>query len=220
MEKTQNLSNIAAELIIQAKNLQCLANQLAKMMDKINKRDHGLKITGDQSNIISFSRAAASAAQAPILAIPGKSLPRGIYDYRPLLQRDGLILLAWDKRMTETGERYTAYWVTSTGICRFYASMPLSSKNFASARPDHKSYAAEDGIEFYGQEAPDYMVHIAPELMKSNPRHMELRLNHINVLKQQGSEVDFNYKFLLKTEKNRNLPPKKTKSDHHHRAGA
>ena len=149
------------------------------------------------------------AALTPIMALPGISLPEDIPDYRPILQRDGLILLAWDKRITETGERYTAYWVTSIGVPRFYASKPFSPTEFSSAHPDHKSYAAEDGIEFYGQEAPEYTVHVAPELMMSNPRHGELRPTHINKLKYQGSNVNFNYKYLLKTEKNRNLPSRR-----------
>jgi hypothetical protein len=137
------------------------------------------------------------------LAAPGNSLPSGISDFRPALQRDGLILLGWDKRFTETGERYTAYWVTSIGIPRFYASKPLLLADFPFAKPDHKSYAAEDGIEFYGQKAPAYIVHVAPDLMMSNSRHRELRTAHISTLKNLGSKVNFNYKYLLKTEKNR-----------------
>jgi len=97
----------------------------------------------------------------PIMALPGIPLPADIPDYRLMLQRDGLILLAWDKRLTEKGDLFTAYWVTSTGIPRFYASKPLYLLDFFHARPDHKSYAAEDGIEFYGQEAPEYLVHVS-----------------------------------------------------------
>ena len=145
----------------------------------------------------------------PILASPGLSLPEHIPDFRPSLQRDGLILLSWDKRITEKGDLYTAYWVTSVGTPRFYASKPLCLTDFFSARPDHKSYAAEDGIEFYGQEAPEYVVHVAPELMKSNPKHGELRRAHISQLKYQGSEVNFNHKYLLKTERKRTMLPKK-----------
>jgi hypothetical protein len=145
----------------------------------------------------------------PILALPGIPLPANIPDYRLMLQRDGLILLAWDKRLTEKGDRYTAYWVTSVGIPRFYASKPLCITEFFHAHPDHKSYAAEDGIEFYGQEAPVCLVHVAPELMMNNPRHGELRSAHINKLKLQGYKVNFNYKYLLKTEKKRALPQKK-----------
>jgi len=137
------------------------------------------------------------------VAAPGSSLPLEIFDFRPVLQRDGLILLGWDKRFTETGERYTAYWVTSAGTPRFYASKPLLLEEFSSANPDHKSYAAEDGIEFYGQEAPAYIVHVAPDLVMSNPMHRELRTAHIDMLKNLGSKVNFNYKYLLKTDKNR-----------------
>jgi hypothetical protein len=146
------------------------------------------------------------------LAVPGSSLPLGISDFRPVLQRDGLILLGWDKRFSETGERYTAYWVTSAGIPRFYASKPLLIADFPFANPDHKSYAAEDGIEFYGQEAPAYIVHVAPDLMMSNPRHRELRAAHINMLENLGSKVNFDYQYLLKNEKKRKPenPSKKT----------
>jgi len=156
----------------------------------------------------------------PFLALPGMPLPPDIHDFRPHLQRDGLILLAWDIRETELGDRYTAYWVTSTGIPRFYASKQFSSTDFISARPHHKSYAAEDGIEFYGQEAPIYLVHVAPDLMKSNPLHRELREVHIKLLKSQGSNVDFNYKFLLKTDKNLKLPIKKLRKNNPYQAGA
>ena len=142
---------------------------------------------------------------APYLAMPDKPLPSCIHDFRPLLQRDGLILLAWDMRITEAGERYTAYWITSAGTPRFYASKPHSSEDFFLARPDRKSYAAEDGIEFYGQEAPAFMVHVAPELMKSNPRHGEQRQTHIQILKHYGCNVDFNYRYLLTTVKKRRL---------------
>jgi hypothetical protein len=171
---------------------------------------------GGRSNIIPFpvprfdtgcgseiSRDEQRLPSLPYLAAPGSVLPPGIPDFRTVLQRNGLILLGWDKRFNESGERYTAYWVTSTGTPRFYASKPLLPADFPFANPDHKSYAAEDGIEFYGEKAPDYIVHVAPDLMMSNPRHRELRAVHIEMLKLQGSKVNFNYKYLLKTEKNR-----------------
>ena len=163
----------------------------------------------DEFSATSYHFGRNTSGLTPILASPGISLPENMPDYRLMLQRDGLILLSWDKRNTERGERYTAYWVTSIGIPRFYASKPLNLLDFFSAWPDHKSYAAEDGIEFYGQEAPEYMVHVAPELMMSNPQHKVLRAAHINKLKRQGNMVNFNYKFLLKTEKKRTLPAKK-----------
>jgi len=160
------------------------------------------------------------AVQSPFLATPGNTLPASIPDFRSALQRDGLILLAWDKRVTELGYRFTAYWVTSVDVPRFYSSRPLAEEEFHSARPFRKSYAAEDGIDFYGQDAPVYMVHVAPELMKNNPRHGELREDHINVLKNQGSDIDFDYKYLLKNENNRNPPKKKRRNSSPHPVGA
>jgi hypothetical protein len=177
----------------------------------------GYKTEGRRSNIIPFpasrfsagcgsenSKAEPHIVPLPYLAAPGSDLPAWIPDFRTALQRNGLILLGWDKRFTETGERYTAYWVTSVEIPRFYASKPLLLADFPSAKPDHKSYAAEDGVEFYGQKAPAYIVHVAPDLMISNPKHRELRTAHINMLKDMGVKVNFNYKYLLKTEKTGN----------------
>jgi len=148
-------------------------------------------------------RTKSNSCNAPFLASPGMSLPPSIPDFRKFLQRDGLILLGWEKRSSVRGDRYTAYWVTSTGTARFYASMPHAQEDFHNAEPDHKSYAAEDGIEFYGQSPPEYLVHTAPELMMSNPRHGELRLSHIQSLKKEGCNVDFRYKYLLTMEKRR-----------------
>ena len=194
-------------------------NPESKTTDKTSKiiPFPGIKNPAYGSNFVICSGMESGSSQTkqffsvmPFLAMPGKPLPSEIHDYRLILQRDGLILLAWDKRVTETGERYTAYWVTSNGIPRFYASRPLLLKDFPSARPNHKSYAAEDGIEFYGQQAPVYIIHVAPELMMSNPMHSELRAIHIEKLRKLGSKVNFNYKYLLKTEKGRKAPPKKT----------
>ena len=137
----------------------------------------------------------------PILAKPGKPLPAAVPDYRHLLQRDGLILLSWDRHLTEKGERFTAYWVTSAGICRYYASLALPPNDFHNARPDHKSYAAEDGIEFYGQPRPYYIVHVAPELMMNLRGKADERPEHIKMLRELGVSVDFDHKFLLTREK-------------------
>lgn len=162
----------------------------------------------------------ANSAGKQLVAAPGTPLPAGVVDFRPQLQRDGLILLAWDRRITEKGERLIAYWVTSVGIPRFYASKQLSCDDFPSAVPDHKSYAAEDGIEFFGQKAPLCLVHVAPELMMSNPRHSELRQAHIKMLLLQGNKVDYNYKYLLTKEKKRNLPLKRSRDQSPGLAGA
>jgi len=230
MKRATNSDEIAAEIKELLKSLQDLADELSRLENKISRmsvssnqnansvienfspvfEQSGFESAASvKSNIIPFSgshvyeisHTKQYLSSLSYLAAPGSSLPVGISDFRPVLQRDGLILLGWDKRFNETGECYTAYWVTSAGIPRFYASKPLLLTDFPFANPDHKSYAAEDGIEFYGQKAPAYIVHVAPDLMMSNPRHRELRAAHISMLKNLGSKVNFNYKYLLKNEK-------------------
>ena len=149
-----------------------------------------------------------------VVAKPGEKIPASIPDFRPYLQRDGLILLSWDKRLGSCGATYIAYWVTSSGILRYYASPALSIENFQSAMPSHKSYAAEDGIEFYGDPDPFYMVHVAPELMMSRSRKAEARPAHIKKLKLLGINVDFDYQFLLSKER------KKSSTAGRHKKGA
>ena len=224
MKKTQKLYETITELIAQLQDLQSsleINNEKAVKSPGAANIIHFpavnlLTSPNDDEESLSFLERFLAL---PFLAPPEKPIPQNVPDFRPLLQRDGLILLAWDKRMTEMGERFTAYWVTSSGIPRFFASKPLSQKDFSSAWPDHKSYAAEDGIEFYGQAAPDYMVHVAPELMMSSSRHGELRQTHIKKLKKLGSKVNFNHKFLLTVEKNHNIAAGKRKNKSH-RAGA
>jgi hypothetical protein len=138
--------------------------------------------------------------------MPGLKLPASVPDFRPLLQRDGLLLLSWDRRNTEQGKRYTAYWVTSAGNWRYYASRAMDGMNFPFAQPARKSYAAEDGVEFYGQRQPSYIVHVAPELMMSFREDRDLRPEHIKKLESLGIMNDFNYKFLLTQERKKKQP--------------
>jgi hypothetical protein len=148
-----------------------------------------------------------------ILARPGEEMPMAIPDFRSQLQRDGLILLSWDKKLDMNGAIYTAYWVTSSGIHRYYASPALRLNDFASAMPNRKSYAAEDGIDFYGDPDPLYMVHVAPELMMSSREKISQRPEHIKKLKSMGVSVNFDYIYLLKTERNKGIPFPKHRED-------
>jgi hypothetical protein len=142
----------------------------------------------------------------PISGMPEQKLLESIPDFRPQLQRDGLILLSWDKRNTEMGERYTAYWVTSSGTWRYYASDSLDRTNFAFAQPVRKSYAAEDGIEFHGQRPPSYIVHVAPEFMMNYRDTEDFRPEHIKILKKLGIMNNFEYKYILTRERKKKQP--------------
>jgi hypothetical protein len=148
-----------------------------------------------------------------IYARPGEEMSAPIPDFRSQLQRNGLILLSWDKKFDMNGAVYTAYWVTSSGIHRYYASPALRIDDFGSAMPNRKSYAAEDGIDYYGDPDPQYMVHVAPELMMSSREKINQRPEHIKKLKSMGVPVDFDYVFLLKTERNKSIPFQRRKEE-------
>jgi hypothetical protein len=230
MEQTQTLPQIRAALMDKVKMLQELSDQAYHLETQIKGIVSGIlsfekghpksgqprpKMPQRPSNIIPFPGPLTKAVPVknhrykllpfliPIAGQPDKSLPAAIPDFRPLLQRDGLILLSWDNRISELGERYTAYWVTSAGPCRYYASRALNRRDFALANPDHKSYAAEDGIEYYGQTSPSYVVHVAPELMMNSPVHIKQRPEHIKKLRDMGNKADFEYRFLLSNSRNR-----------------
>ena len=136
-----------------------------------------------------------------ITGYPGETLPNSIPDFRPYLQRNGLILLSWCKRTGRIGTYFTAYWVTSSDTLRYYASKPLHIEDFMDAMPHRKSYAAEDGIDYYGEANPVYIVHVAPELMMSNPEKINERPLHIKKLMDMGIESDFSYSYILTKEK-------------------
>jgi hypothetical protein len=220
-------AKVLKELSEQAHCLESQIVKIAGQLYEVEKETSGKKPgagigprpgEAKKSNIIpfpgSFGRPVPSEApkyrsagqfsfQVPILARPGEPLPLSIPDFRLALQRDGLILLSWAKRHTEMGERYTAYWVTSQGINRYYASADLPAEHFASAVPVHKSYAAEDGIEFYGQNNLAYIVHVAPDLMISSSQAGDKRPEHIKKLRNLGMKADYSYRFLLTRERKR-----------------
>jgi hypothetical protein len=209
MEKMQTLPQIREALIKIAGQLSEIENDLGRETAGSPKEK---PFFGDKySNIIPFPRRSLGPVKpgrptrfdylVPILARPGEPLPHSIPDFRALLQRDGLILLSWAKKHTAMGERYTAYWVTSQGTSRYYASADLEADQFIFAVPVCKSYAAEDGIEFYGQNNPAYIVHVAPELMMSGRQAEDERPEHIKKLKAAGMEADYNYHFLLTKNK-------------------
>jgi hypothetical protein len=223
IEALKELSNQVQRIENQIREIsgRLYAIETAPANEKPASNSEGRFTEAGRSNIIPFPvsfgspvssefstrrRAVRFSYQVPILAKPGEPLPASIPDFRLSLQRDGLILLSWVKRHTEMGERYTAYWVTSQGINRYYASGALEAEHFVSAVPAHKSYAAEDGIEFYGQDNPAYVVHVAPDLMISRRQAEDNRPEHIKKLRTLGMKADYSYRFLLTRERRKPHP--------------
>jgi hypothetical protein len=199
VEQARQLKRLSEETVF----LERQISRIAGCMDGTERGDTPLR---EKPNIIPFPvrapflpRQDRPARAIPIVARPGEPFPQGIPDYRLLLQRDGLILLSWAKR---NQHQYTAYWVTSVGVPRYYASRNVDAEGLVRARPENKSCAADDGMEYYGQKAPEYMVHVAPELIDRNVwRGEDPRPEHIRKLKALGVEVNFNYQYLLTAER-------------------
>jgi hypothetical protein len=122
-------------------------------------------------------------------ALPGEPVPKGIPDMRPLLQRDGLILLGWDYSCY----RYTAYWITSAGWIRIYQSEPVRETDLPAAAPAHLATSHEIG---WGS---DYAVLVAPELFERHSSHRTQWYRdleaHIKKLQELGIASDFDYEF-------------------------
>jgi len=149
----------------------------------------------------------------PIDGGPGKSLPDGCPDYRPLLQRDGLILLGWEERPTRRGPRWRVYWVTSTGTRRCYASRDVEEKDLSEARPDFRSQGFGENPE--GLSIPVCIVHTAPELLRG--RDPDLRKEHIRELLALGVPVNFDYRYLLGVERRKAILRRRIQNNLTHR---
>jgi hypothetical protein len=72
---------------------------------------------------------------------PDQEFPVGHKDLRPLLQRDGLILLSWAKWENFDGNLtrfYVVNWITSTGKHFHYATEPILRSELAGTAPQRK----------------------------------------------------------------------------------
>jgi hypothetical protein len=138
--------------------------------------------------------------------MPEQPFPVGHRDLRPLLQRDGLILLSWalweDWYANDTLlRRYIVTWVSSQGRASHYATKPIPEEELAEACPQRRgdaffyrgAYGSRFDLMDYGnREIADYLYLAAPfDLDKGTIP------GYIRVLKALGSTVDFDTVFSL-----------------------
>jgi hypothetical protein len=133
----------------------------------------------------------------PILAPEGTPLPNGIPDLRPLLRRDGLILLSWKQMKTEP-LTYEVFWVTKTGMLHTYAALSVPEKDLGSAMPNKGTDVtpfAVPGIHFSGPDSLiSYWVHVAP-------RNISERQEYVKKLEAMGIDTGPDVKFSMKQQK-------------------
>jgi hypothetical protein len=140
--------------------------------------------------------------------MPGDSFPIGHKDFRTLLQRDGLILLSWALWEDWNGDgsliqRYIATWVTSRGNHRHFATCAIPGTELEKANPERRADAFfYKGI--YGDYHTATFKHI-PERIVADYLYLAAPFDldgktipgYIQVLKAEGSTVDFDYEFSL-----------------------
>ena len=121
-------------------------------------------------------------------AMPGEPLPEKCPDYRPLLQRDGLILWAWEI----SGDDIRIIWLTSNGAMRRYQATFDDEGDLATARPEERY----DDDRWGHRKTPDFIIYAAPPGLTVN-----MRKAFIAKLKAAGVSVNFDYEFSLGKQK-------------------
>jgi hypothetical protein len=141
-----------------------------------------------------------------ISAMPDQPFPVGHQDFRPLLQRDGLILMSWARWEDWRGDesffrRYIVTWRAARGRNLHYATKSVEEKELASAVPERRAdplfYRGAYGGHYYlddysDKSIADYLYFAAP--FDLGPATIP---GFIRVLKAYGSTVDFDYVFTL-----------------------
>jgi len=126
----------------------------------------------------------------PILAPEGTPLPEGITDIRPLLRRDGLLLLSW-KQMKTCPRTYEVFWVRKTGRRFTYASGLIAENDLGNAMPSKS-------IKFFDIDNTSpfqYWVHVAPAaLVRDYP---DPRPEYIKKLEAMGIDTGSDVEFTL-----------------------
>jgi len=123
-----------------------------------------------------------------IEAMPGEPLPGKCPDYRPCLQRDGLILFSWEV----TGDCIRVVWLRSNGPLYKYQAIADDEGEIKTACPDAKY----DRDRFGHRKEPDFIIYAAPPDLTASTRKA-----FIAKLKAAGVSVNFDYEFTLGKQK-------------------
>ena len=122
-----------------------------------------------------------------IEVMPWEPMPKGHQDFRPLLQRDGLILQGWHWR----GSEIKIVWLT-TGRRNMskYEAIIDNEAELVSICPQRRYNDARFG--YYQEEEPDFIIYTAPADLTADARG-----SFIQKLREAGVNVNFNKDFTL-----------------------
>jgi hypothetical protein len=164
----------------------------------------------DMAGLVSALKAKQEIEKEPekgpvfISALPDEAIPAEYPDFRPLLQRDGLILLGWsfwDKHPAR-GTGFEVNWITSAPNHRRYSSSlikvkdPMDGVKPAGLGNPFFSEGLYGRYNYPHQIPAKYVILCAPSDLNSRniPAFVEL-------LKASGLTVDFDYRFSLGGQK-------------------
>jgi len=125
-----------------------------------------------------------------IEVMPGEPMPEGYADYRPFLQRDGLILLAWELY----GDDIRIIWFLSNGSMHRYQTEidEFDSEQLSTVCPDERY----DTDRWGHRKVPDFIIYAAPPDLTANTKSA-----FIGRLKANGVTSNLDYKFSLGRQK-------------------
>jgi hypothetical protein len=128
-----------------------------------------------------------------ISVMPEQVFPIGHQDFRPVLQRDGLILLGWSRweEVRADGPCYVVHWLS---VCngRRYATHFLTGAELETANPQRKGSYFLDMIKWNDRMEADYIYFVAPERISK-----EEIPGLIERLKAMGVTVDFTFHYSM-----------------------
>ncbi|MDR0473682.1 MAG: hypothetical protein LBH43_08460 [Treponema sp.] len=119
--------------------------------------------------------------------MPWEAMPEGYPDYRPLLQRDGLILFSWEI----FGGWIKPVWLASSGAIYRYQAQTNDEGELKAICPERRY---SEGRRLYTHEKPDLTVYAAPPDLTANTRAV-----FIGKLRELGARVNFDYEFSRRT---------------------
>jgi len=125
-----------------------------------------------------------------IEVLPWELMPEGYADYRPLLQRDGLILFSWEIYDDEI----KIIWLRSNGAMYKYQALIDDENELETICPEVKFTANHHRC--YTLEEPDFIIYAAPPCLTASARKA-----FIVKLKASGVSVNFDYEFTLGKQK-------------------
>jgi hypothetical protein len=136
------------------------------------------------------------AKEVVINAPYGSPLPDCYPDFREALQRNGLLLILWEKRIGQEGTFYNVLWAKSYGERR-------STAWSGNIREEEIPYVMPYDNTDYSYREPElrtvYTVKVAPENVLHGP--ISELPKYIQSLKDFGIKADFEYNFIFAAEK-------------------